>query len=380
MNLDTVRAGRQRSASALLLLAGLVSQPVNAFGREDTDTVPASPEAVARFEGVASPGLRITLRGDRSKGRDLHFRWIQTRGTPANLDQPEGQDASFIVPEGEGPLGFLLIAGNANGVASNSITIPVESDGATHRDPALKADAGDDLVGFVGRQVTLNGIRSEPRGRIGHRWVQAGGPQVALKLESGCYYTFVPPAAGAYQFALVVASGDRISEPDYVSVMVGAPAPEAPTQSTSVKQSGPAPASLPTDEMTRLAVLSIDGGPALAPGLAKVFEDIAGRIDLYGSYEEAYSEMSRRLDGLIPERADLRAGWIEKLFNPLTLRMIERLRVEGLDLSRPAAQAAPLSPGQRKLLADHFRSMAEGLNRAIDGPDGPKRLAGRPAN
>src|SRR5689334_8887454 len=35
-----------------------------------------------------------------------------------------------------------------------------------------RADAGDDLIGLVGRRVTLNGRSSTPAGRIGFRWIQ----------------------------------------------------------------------------------------------------------------------------------------------------------------------------------------------------------------
>jgi hypothetical protein len=386
VNLFSFRADGDSRATALLLLAGLAwASTPTVRGQDAPAPVPeASPEAVARFEGVASPGLQITLKADRSSGRDLHYRWVQTRGAAASLDQPEGRDATLTVPEGAEPLGFLLVVGNARGVASSSLTIPIESPGTSPRDSSLKADAGDDLVGFVGRQITLNGIRSEPRGRIGYRWVQAGGPQVALKLESGCYYTFVPPAPGPYQFALVVASGDRISEPDYVSIAVS-PTPTEPTPTptptpvpVAVKPAAPSQPPASTEELTRASVRSIDGGVELAPELSQVFSDIAGRMDLYKSYEEAYSEMSRRLDAVVPRLPDRRAVWTEKLFIPLTLRMIETLRAEGLDLTRPQGQSAPLTREQRKRLADHFRSMAEGFGRATNESNGPKGADVRP--
>ena len=37
------------------------------------------------------------------------------------------------------------------------------------------------------------------------------GPKVSLKIEDGHIFTFVPPANGLYQFALVVASFGKVS-------------------------------------------------------------------------------------------------------------------------------------------------------------------------
>ena len=51
------------------------------------------------------------------------------------------------------------------------------------------------------------------------------GPKVSLKIEDGHIFTFVPPDNGLYHFALVVASGSEISEPDFVNVAVGLPLP-----------------------------------------------------------------------------------------------------------------------------------------------------------
>ena len=91
----------------------------------------------------------------------------------------------------------------------------------TRRLPAPRADAGDDQVGLIGREITLNGMRSEPRGQLAYRWIQTGGPTVRLKIEDSYVYSFVPTVPGHYRFALVVAANGEISEPDEVSVTVG---------------------------------------------------------------------------------------------------------------------------------------------------------------
>ncbi|WP_435005491.1 hypothetical protein P12x_003348 [Tundrisphaera lichenicola] len=378
MVLISVRARGNSGPSALLLIAGLALASTQPVRGQAPPTPSEAPKAVARFEGVASPGLRITLKSDGSTGRDLRFGWVQTEGPAVNLEQPEASTTSLVVPETDEPLRFLLIVGNAQGVSTAALTIPVEPTGAEARDPTLKADAGDDLLGTVGRQVTLNGIRSEPKGKVGFRWIQAGGPPVALKLEAGCYYTFVPTAPGVYQFALVIASGDKIAEPDYVSVTVGSALPDSPsTKATAPARTNPVAPRLPTEELTRASVLSISGVEQLAPELSRIFSEIAARMELYQSYEEAYSELSRRLDSVIPRAPELRSTWTEKLFVPLTLRMIETLKHEGLDLGRPEGQSAALTRDQRSRLAEHFRAMAGGLERA-EKSSGPDQVDVRP--
>ncbi|MFM7129759.1 MAG: hypothetical protein ACKO0V_10420, partial [bacterium] len=40
----------------------------------------------------------------------------------------------------------------------------------------LKADAGDDVLSFVGHRATLNGGQSVPARQVGVRWIQIAGP------------------------------------------------------------------------------------------------------------------------------------------------------------------------------------------------------------
>jgi hypothetical protein len=84
-------------------------------------------------------------------------------------------------------------------------------------------------------------------------------------------------------------------------------------------------------------------------------------MDLYRSYAEAYSELSRRLESLLPADPVRRAVWDERLFAPLTVHLIEGMRAEGLDLRRPEAQNVALTSGQRARLAELFRSMSQGF-------------------
>jgi hypothetical protein len=326
-----------------------------------------SPIAAARYEGIAAPGVQITLKGDGSTGAGLRYRWVQTQGPPASLSDPSQAMTRVTVPEASGALGFLLVVSNEAGMDSVTLKIPVEGRPKTMADGQLRADAGDDQIAVVGRQITLNGSRSEPRGKIGYRWIQTAGPQVRLKIEEGHIFSFVPAEPGTYRFALVVADGGVISQPDEVEVTTTAPSTS--TLPTSRASSLPLPAPAARDPellgaFVRSSLAKLDGGPALAEAMAETFDNIAGRIGLYRSYEEAFSEMSRRLDAIVPQEPTRRAIWIERLFVPVTSRLVEEMRKEGLDLSSATGRAATMTEAQRTRMADVFRAIGEGAKAA----------------
>jgi hypothetical protein len=315
--------------------------------------------AVAHYEGNACPGLPILLRGDRSVGANL-YRWIQTGGPAVELDNPTSSTPRLKVPEVASLLRFALVVANASGTDVVDLTIRVVGRTGPSGDPNLKADAGDDQLGVVGRQITLNGSRSQPRDQVGYRWVQVAGPRVRLELEDGYIYSFVPQAPGIYQFALVVARGSEMSRPDVVTVSVGNPASPFGIQAT------PEPPEALHD-VARAALGQVPGGLDLAPALAEAFDFVADRMDLYQSYAEAYSELSRRLSTLLPNDPVRRAVWDERLFAPLTARLIEGMRREALDLRLPEAQTTPLTSGQRARLAELFRAMSLGFRATRPG-------------
>jgi hypothetical protein len=277
------------------------------------------------------------------------------------------------MPDGEGALAFALVAANAQGTDVASVEVRTAAGsprpdtevrtaaGSPRPDtPAVKADAGDDQVGIVGRQITLNGSRSEPRGQVAHRWLQVAGPKVRLELAEGYIYSFVPQAPGIYEFALVVARGSEISVPDRVTVSVGNPA-----SPYGIEPTPEAPEAL--HDVARAALGAVPGGLEVGPSMAECFDAVADRMDLYHSYGEAFSELSRRLEPLLPPDAVRRSVWNERLFGPLTARLIEGLRAEGLDLRNPEAQTAALTSAQRARAAELFRSMARGFRATRPG-------------
>jgi hypothetical protein len=222
---------------------------------------------------------------------------------------------------------------------------------------ALKADAGDDQIGLVGRRITVNGSGSLPLVGLSYRWLQISGPEVNAPVEAASYYSFVPSAPGVYRFALVVAHESQISAPDYVNVTIGLP-PGTPGLPGRTAPNSPAGA---LDPSFSTAFQALDDAPVLAAPLASVFETSSSRMDLYQTYGEIYSELSRRLDGIIPQDPNRRARWNATLFEPLTQQLVARMFILGLDLRSPAGQSAQLSEPQKQELKGQFDRLAKQL-------------------
>jgi hypothetical protein len=317
------------------------------------------PKAVAHWEGIPAPGRRILLQGEGSVAAQW-VRWVQTQGPAVAIESPTSRSTGVTVPQGASLLGFTFFVANSLGTDATSLVVRVTRPDGVPVEPSLRADAGDDQVGIVGRQITLNGSRSEPRGQVGYRWFQVAGPRVRLDLDDGYIYSFVPQAPGVYQFALVVALGSEMSRPHLVTVSIGNPA-----SPFGLEPARDAPEAL--HDVARAALATVPGGIDVAQSLAEAFDGIADRMDLYHSYAEAYSELCRRLELVLPPDPVRRAVWDERLFAPLTARLVDGMRAEGLDFRRPDAQSMPLTSGQRAKLAELFRSMSRGFRATQPG-------------
>ena len=361
--------GRRAAAYAVAVFAvawfaSFLAQSVLALPKR-IEVAKGSPKAVAKVEGRGVPGREVRLQGGESKGSNLQYRWIQVRGRAVPIEGTSSAEARIKIPEDGGPLGFLLVVSGPTGSDAAEVKVPIEvesvSSGAGPID--LTADAGDDLIGMVGQQVTLNGGRSEPRGRVGFRWIQTGGPAVRFKLEEGYIHSFVPPVPGVYRFSLVVASGSTISAPDEVVVRVGSGLAERVTTRDAIDdaKTPKTPQAIPIQEVARAGLAAIRGGGDLAEPLAKVFEDTAHRMGVYQTYAEAFSEMSRRFEELLPTEPTRRQRWMDRVFQPLTARTLEVLRAEGLELLRADGPEATLDEAQKAALAEQFQLIAEGF-------------------
>ena len=104
--------------------------------------------------------------------------------------------------------------------------------------------------------------------------------------------------------------------------------------------------------------------------LGAAFEGVAERMALYTSYDEVFSEISRRIDSVLPEGGESRKDLIESVFKPLSAQILRSLRTEGLDLSRAEAAKKALSVG---------RESASDLDLSGDRPgiQGSRRPPGR---
>ena len=267
----------------------------------------------------------------------------------------------MVLPAGGQSLEFQLIVANDKGIDEARLTIPAASEPVIPKSLPPIADAGDDQVAVVGRQITLNGIRSHPKGLIGYRWVQVGGPRTRVQLQDGPIFSFVPVIPGVYRFALIVAVGNQTSEPDEVAVTVGALASVAGKRTTP--ETTAEPESL--DQVAGRALGLVHARAETVDQLVTIFEEIAHRVDLYEDYADLFRELSQRLEMVVTNVPSRRALWMERVFNPLALGLMQVMQEEGLDLSRPEGQNTPLNQAQRARLAEQFTLMAQGFRSAL---------------
>jgi hypothetical protein len=345
----------------LLGIAGTRESSGGDLGSEAGPVAISGPGTTAgvKTEEPAVPGSKITLRLDQAVKPGSRYLWLQTMGPPINVGERTGPELKLTVPLGADALGFLLIVADDQGIRTSQVDVPI-----VPADPQLSAsrptqgvasaapwaDAGDDQIGLVGRQITLNGSASRPQNGLAYRWIQVGGPEIRSPADNGSFFSFVPSSAGVYRFALVVARQEQISPPDYVTVTVGLlPGLAAPAPGLAPVATGDE-----LDAIVSASMASIDDATGLAPQLADVFSTASFRMDLYQTYADLYTELSRRLDAILPQDPSRRARWSAALFEPLTRILIVRMLPLGVDLRSPAGQAAPLTAAQKTELRSQF--------------------------
>jgi hypothetical protein len=218
---------------------------------------------------------------------------------------------------------------------------------------SLKADCGADQSATAGNWVTLSGKRSTPAGRIGYRWIQLSGPRPKNINEEAERLMFLPTTEGTYEFALVVAAGNRISVPDFVTVAVAG-------ARTSDSVEPPQPTQLCLDRVASQCASRLED-PVAAARLAQAFAQVATRMELYETYEDVLQGITTCLVPVLPTEPDRRALWEERLFAPLTKALIREIQPTGLDLSRPEGIAQPMSSLQKKSMSESYRLIAKGL-------------------
>jgi hypothetical protein len=342
-------------------------------------TTPSAPVPLARYaEAGARPGeaaepgaiVELDIRDD-GEVPAISFRWVQVEGPPVAIPDPARRAIEVQVPRGCDRLAFLRIATAPGEVRVVRFVVPVRGDGvpAPTSDPGVlpRADAGDDQVGLVGHRVTLNGSRSVPASGVAFRWLQVGGPPVVAPQQDRGFFSFVPTSPGLYQFALVL-GGDRVvSEPDTVSVLVGSAPAGSGLAPAASPAAAPAPPPPTPESLLAAALPRLEEGARIGSEVADVFEAVADRSTLYSTFGDLQSELSRRLDVVIPLDPARRSAWSESVLQPLTLQTIQAMAAIGVDVRQPAGLGQPLSPAQRERMQAHFRALAEAFRNAA-GP------------
>ena len=312
-------------------------------------------------QGEALAGRTMILHAVAVGPAPRSFRWIQASGAPVVLEDPTSATSRFTVPEGPGPLRFLLFVSDGQEVQSAAVVVPLP-------ELPLRADAGEDQNTPVGGRITLDGRRGQPSEGVAFRWLPVSGPAPANPVESSGTYTFEAAEPGRYRFALVVARGTELSEPDFVEVAVEGPPAETPARVESVPNLSATPAAPASiAQVSADALAAMGAGPRVSESLANAFSEVGSRVDLYENYAELYAELARRLEPILPAGGPRRQMWNDRVFAPLTAFVVEGMRDDGLDLLQPEGLQTPLSDEQRERLAAQFREMAAGFRQRAAG-------------
>ena len=308
---------------------------------------PSRPRAVAGVVGTTVAGRIVTLSGDGSEGSPTHDRWVQVDGPPVGLRDATRSNARFEAPAAGGTPVFALSVANASGVDVAIVRVPIEG-------RAAGGEAEGERGGVVGRQVTLEAKRLSDRRAV--RWLQVAGPKVRLKVADGARLAFIPEHIGNYRFAAIAVSGDTVSEPEFHNVEV--------SESAGGATKAPAPSSLSLEDEARARLRGLNATPEASARLADALEAVAVKADVYESYAVLFEELSRRLDDVVPGEPTARAEWLGRLFDPLTVRLIEEMRGAGIELRTPEGRASTLSPAQRTRIGESFHRIARGFRAA----------------
>jgi hypothetical protein len=328
---------------------------------------------------AAIPGARVNLEINRGPVEWAHYFWTQIEGPPVRIDDPTAPAISVQIPAGTERLGFLFVASSRDLVRVFRLTVPIQpgrtgrasgndqrqngTDAGTAPSGGVRANAGDDQVGLVGHRVTLNGTRSIPADASAARWVQVSGPAVFAPEHQGLYYSFIPSVPATYRFVLLISARGEISEPDEVSVVAGSP-PSGPFAGGSGTPYGAAPAATPgwgatPDQVLSTVLPHLPDSRRISGEVADILDSICERCSLYTSFGELQSEVSRRLDAVIPTDPSQRSAWIQNVFLPLTSVTANELLASGIDIRVRAGVEQVLAPAQQERLRNHFQRMAK---------------------
>lgn len=232
------------------------------------------------------------------------------------------------------------------------------------------AVAGDDQIGLVGRQITLNGSKSRPENLVGFRWMHISGPLIANATQDGAFFSFIPTQPGIYRFALCVGLENQVSHPSIVVVEVGqrptpppaelAPTPAIPTRAVpnTAPSASPTPTESPIVKWAATALTAIPNHMETSAKVSEVFQNIADRVNLYSNFSQLQTELNRRLEVAVPTDPATRSLWSTHIFGPLAQTTAMELIACGIDLRVPEAGEKSFEPWQRDRLVAFYSTLA----------------------
>ena len=203
---------------AVSILAACGGTSVDSSSRPPVGT----PEADAGPDINITEGLQVSLvgAGYDTDGTIASYAWEQTAGTEVTLTGAETATLSFIAPDVNETLTFVLTVTDNDGNSwSDAVNVLVER--LPNNPPS--ANAGSNQTVFVDTEVTLRGSGSDIDGEVElFVWQQTAGETVSLADNTTATTTFTTPStAGTLTFNFTVFDNEGASTTDSVDIDVG---------------------------------------------------------------------------------------------------------------------------------------------------------------
>ncbi len=171
-----------------------------------------APTANAGSDQDVQVGERVTLNGSASSDPDgdtLSYSWRQTAGIQVNLQGAQTASPYFDAVS-EGTREFELVVSDGK-VQSTPDRVVIRVMALNN---APVADAGDDILVYVGELVTLSAAASYDvdGDTLTYAWTQSSGARVDLAGANTVSPSFTPTTSGVLTFTVRVSDGKAVSE------------------------------------------------------------------------------------------------------------------------------------------------------------------------
>lgn len=181
-----------------------------------------SPVANAGRDIITFGGGNVKLDGTASFDPDgdiITFYWYQVMGERVVLDGADTATPSFVAPNKQTELKFILIVSDGKSLSQpDDVIVRVK---VSNNKP--RANAGLDQTVYIGQTVYLNGILSEDQDGdpLTYKWTQiAGTPVNLIDGDKVISYFDAPMNQDLLKFELVVNDGMEDSDPSVINVNV----------------------------------------------------------------------------------------------------------------------------------------------------------------